>query len=166
MRYLFEIIIKIFKRILSLWKQLLWKISYGRGFKCGKLTFFYSRCRILIEHTGDLCIGNNCFFNNDCSINCLHKIEIGNNCIFGENVKIYDHNHKFRLNEDLYRKQPYTLGKIKIGNNCWIGSNVVILAGVSIGNNVVIGAGAVITTSISDNTLVIDKSNIVKYVIV
>lgn len=41
-------------------------------------------------------IGDNVFFNNGTSIAAKEKIEIGDNCIFGENVKIYDHNHVFK----------------------------------------------------------------------
>lgn len=161
MRYLFEMIVKIVKRIFSLWKQLWWKIAYGNGFKCGKRTFFYPGCHIMVEHTGILCIGYNCFFNHDCSINCLNNIKIGNDCIFGENVRIYDHNHKFNLSDGLFRSQPYTDGTVKIGNNCWIGSNVTILSNVTIGDNVVIAAGTVVAKSVPDNTLLMNKINIV-----
>lgn len=162
MRYIFEITIKILKRMNSLWKQLGWKMAYGNGFKCGRKTFFYPGCHIIIEHLGSLRIGNKCFFNHDCSINCLSEIEIGNDCIFGENVRMYDHNHKFNLEDGLFRNQPYTTGKIEIGNNCWFGSNVTILEGVAIGDNVVIGAGTVVVSSVPEKTLLIDKSNIVR----
>ena len=53
------------------------------------------------------------FFNNDCSITCLNKITIGANCLFGENVKLYDHNHKFRNENVKISEQGYTLGEIE-----------------------------------------------------
>ncbi|MBR4325856.1 MAG: acyltransferase [Bacteroidales bacterium] len=106
-------------------------------------------------------IGENCFFNNFCSINSLCKIEIGNNVIMGENVKIYDHNHKYKEHNVVINNQGFTCKPIKIGNNCWIGSNVTILKGVTIGDNCVIGAGCVIYKEVPSNTLVINKQDII-----
>ena len=109
---------------------------------------------------GELTIGENCFFNNQCSITCLGKIEIGSNNQFGEAVLIYDHNHNFRDKTQLVSNQGYTIGKIKIGNNCWIGSHVVILKDVTIGDNVVIGAGCIIHKSIPGNSVVMNNQNL------
>ena len=118
---------------------------------------FRDFCKILSGKDSVLEIGKNVFFNNGCSINCLIKIIIGNDCQFGEDVKFYDHNHRYRNSEININEQGYILGAIKIGNNCWIGSNVVILKGVEIGDNVVIGAGCIIHKSIPSNTTLISK---------
>lgn len=159
MKKIFIILEKIRKRILSNIKSFIWKILYGKDFKKGKNTFFYPLTHIVIDNKGNISIGDNCFFNRNCSINSMGKIKIGNDCIFGENVCIYDHNHKYKHEEELIRKQGYDIGKIEIGNNCWIGSNVVILKDVKIGNNVVIAAGTIVNKSIKDNTIVLDKKN-------
>lgn len=102
-------------------------------------------------------IGDNVFFNNYCSINAKDSITIGNDTIFGENVRIYDHNHTFSEKDILIRYQGYTVAPIIIGNNCWICSNVIILKGVTIGDNVVIGAGCVISTDIPSNSICRNK---------
>ena len=107
-------------------------------------------------------IGNNCFFNNSCSITSLCSIRIGNDCIFGENVHIYDHNHNFKDSSELIRKQGFSSAPVIIGNNCWIGTNVVILKGVTIGNNCVIGAGCVVYKTIPDNSLLLCNGEIRK----
>ena len=73
--------------------------------------------------------------------------------IFGENVKIYDHNHRFNQLKEL-RKQGFSNGSVVIGERCWISSNVTILKGTEIGNNCVIGAGCVISGKIPDDTIV------------
>lgn len=117
--------------------------------------------KILLGNSGSLGIGEKCFFNNNCSINCLGKIEIGNNNQFGENVLMYDHNHVYADKQKLISEQGYNTGIIKIGNNCWIGSNVVILKDVAIGDNVVIGAGCIIYKSIPANSIVINQQNLV-----
>lgn len=116
--------------------------------------------KILIGHNGRLTIGKNNFFNNGCSINCLGKIEIGDDNQFGENVSLYDHNHRYSDKEKLISAQGYKIGNIKIGNNCWIGSHVVILKDVEIGDNVVIGAGCVVYKSVSSDTVVINHQDL------
>jgi acetyltransferase-like isoleucine patch superfamily enzyme len=104
--------------------------------------------------SGKLLIGENNFFNNNCSINCLGQITIGKNNLFGENVKIYDHNHEFSdVNTEIYL-QGMKVDSVVIGSNCWIASNTVILNNVVIGDNVVIGANNLIYKSIPSNTVI------------
>jgi len=99
-------------------------------------------------------VGENCFFNNDCSLNALNSITIGSGCIFGENVRLYDHNHKFADSEKSIKEQGYTVKPISIGNHCWFGGNVTVLQGVQIGDNCVIGANCLIYKNIESNTVV------------
>lgn len=102
---------------------------------------------------GTLEMGKDVFFNNGCSINCQDFIKIGDNSLFGENVLIYDHDHKFNLNNDLVSELGYVSRKIIIDSNVWVGSNVVILKGVSIGKNSVIAAGSIVSKDIPENSL-------------
>lgn len=119
-----------------------------------KQTRFRKFCTITLDASGELIIGENTFFNNYCSLNCLGRITIGNNTLFGEGIKMYDHNHVFNKKDVILESQGMSIGQITIGNNCWIGSNCVILNNVVIGDNVVIGAGCIISASIPSNTLV------------
>lgn len=128
--------------------------------KFGKKINFRKRFNIVVGKNANIIIGNNCFFNNDCSINAKNHIQIGDNCIFGENVKIYDHNHRFNNKNLVIKEQGYSIGEIKIGNNCWIGSNVCILKGANIGDNVVISAGVVIDKEIGSNVIVRRKDEL------
>ena len=109
---------------------------------------------------GQLIIGNHVFFNNACSITCFHSVAIGNNCQFGEGVKFYDHNHRYKDSGQLISEQGYSTGGICIGENCWVGSNVIILKNVVIGDNVVISAGCVIFKSIPSNSIVYNNQNL------
>lgn len=154
-----EYFIKALNRIIGIINILCWKVLYGRRFCVGSNTFFYPGCHIMMEKNGNIQIGNNCFFNRNCSMTSLGTIKIGNDCIFGENVKIYDHNHKTDATGGLFRKQGYSIGKVEIGSNVWVGSDVVILSNVRVGNNVVIAAGSVVTKNISDNVILIQKRN-------
>ena len=136
------------------------KLKYRKQLSC-KITkiLFRSENKITILEKGSLKFNNSCFFNYGCHIFCMGKITIGENCIFGENVKIYDHNHIYNQKNKLIYQSGFKIKDIEIGNNCWIGSNVVILAGTKIGDNCVIGAGCVINGVIADNSIVKNSGN-------
>jgi len=118
---------------------------------------FRRYCHLMLSPGATLVIRSNVFFNNNCSINCLHSIEIGENTLLGEGVRLYDHNHKYsfspeqglKVKTDSFRKDA-----IRIGKNCWIGSNVTILKGVEVGDNVIIGANCLIHRSVPANSVV------------
>lgn len=133
------------------------KIFLKNRITFGKKTTFRKRFNVFVENNAKIEIGDNCFFNNDCSLNARNQIKIGNNTIMGENVKIYDHNHVFKDKNKKIVEQGFKSEKVSIGNNCWIGSNTVILKGVTIGDNVIIGAGCVISDNIKDNKIVRNK---------
>ncbi|MGI4885370.1 MAG: acyltransferase [Janthinobacterium lividum] len=111
-------------------------------------------CLLSLASDGLLTIGEGNFFNNGCSVTCINEIIIGDNNLFGENIKIYDHNHIFSNIEESIREQGFTKGSVVIGNNCWIGSNCVILNNVAIGDNVIIGANNLIYKSIPSNSII------------
>lgn len=90
----------------------------------------------------------------------MNHISIGTGTVFGENVKIYDHNHIYSNPVVLIKKQGYTSAPVHIGKHCWIGSNVTILKGVSIGDNCVVGAGCVIYKNVPANSIVVNKQEL------
>ena len=145
---------KIGYKINFVLKMLEYKLEYGELFTVGKAFSFRKRFTVNINENGKLVIGNHVFFNNDCSINCKGKITVGDFCIFGENVKIYDHNHRFSTYEKKILDQGYMIKSVQIGDNCWIGSNVVILPGANIKPNSIIGAGCVISGEIPEGVIV------------
>ena len=74
------------------------RISYNifsNNISVGKSFNFRRRFEINVVDGVTVKIGNTVFFNNGCTINAHQRVEIGGNCIFGEDVKIYDHNHIF-----------------------------------------------------------------------
>lgn len=105
-----------------------------------------------IYNKGIVDIGDNCFFNDGCSINCQKKIKIGNNVIFGQNVLIFDHDHDYK--NDINK---FITKEVKIGNNVWIGANVIVLKGTTIGDNVVVAAGTIVKEDIPSNKMVFNK---------
>jgi glycosyltransferase involved in cell wall biosynthesis len=126
------------------------KLTAGADVSIGKFCIF----NIL----GQLVLGNNVLFNNHSTLTCHQEIVIGDNSWFGEGVRFYDHNHKYKERNIPFTQQGYANGKIEIGNNVWVGSNAVILMNVTIGDGCVIGANNVVSKSLPPNTLVKSKS--------
>lgn len=118
----------------------------------GDKVFISDYCHFHSSGEG-LTIGFNTFFNRDCKIVSMGKIEIGENCLFGPNVGVYDHDHSFSQPGQLICKQGMNVGSIEIGSDVWIGANTVITKGVTIGNHVVVGANSVVTGSLESNGL-------------
>lgn len=141
-------------------KRILFKLIYGKKIKTSGKWTFRNRLNIMIKG-GLLELGEDVFFNNDCSLNVIDHVCIGDKCIFGENVKIYDHNHKFNMKDIPIKEQPLISKEVIIGNNVWIGSNVLILAGSKIGNNTVIAAGCVVSGEVNSDTIM-KRDNIVE----
>lgn len=155
-------ILKLRFHIIAFIKVLIYKLLFGKKFIIGKKSTFRRNFHVMIEDNGKVQIGSNVFFNNGCSLSSLKLIEIDDCTIFGENVLIYDHNHKFRKSDSSVKEQGYSIEEVKIGKNCWIGSNVVILKGVHIGDNSVIGAGCVIKEDIPANNIVTCNYNLIQ----
>ena len=105
----------------------------------------------VIVDAGQCIIGEQCFFNQNCSITCLHNIYIGDNCTFGNNLVIVDHDHNY------FDRNKFECGDVYVGENTWVGANVVILKDTHIGSGCIIGAGAVVKGTVPDNTIFIAK---------
>lgn len=135
-------------------KKCWYKICYGKKVKFGKHVTFRKGFTLVIEDGGKIEIGDNVFFNNYCSIVAKGNIKIGSGTIFGENVKIYDHNHRFADFDKPIKEQGYSVGEVVVGSHCWICSNVLLLKGANVGNNSIIGGGCIVNATISSNKVV------------
>ena len=81
---------------------------------------------IAVRNDAKLLIKDGCFFNRNISI------------VFGENVKIYDNDH--RVVNDITCRNIFDTKEITIGDYCWVGNDVNILKGSIIKNKTIIGA--------------------------
>ena len=97
---------------------------------------------------GNITIGENCFFNRNCSITSLKSVVIGKHCLFGNNLVIIDHNHIFDNNNEFSSYK-----EVIIGNNVWVGANVTILKGVKIGDGAIIASGSVVNKNVEPYTI-------------
>ena len=153
------LILKLKYHIIAILKQFGYRLLYGKRISWGAGTTFRSGFHLMIEGQWQVRIGDHCFFNHDCSINCLDQVEIGTGTICGEGVRIYDHNHRFSDATTPIKEQGYVTSPVQIGSHCWIGSNVVILRRARIGDHCVIGAGCVVNGIVADNTIVSSTQN-------
>ena len=97
-------------------------------------------------------IGNNSYFNMNCTFLDVCEIKIGDNVFVGPNTSFFTACHP--IHKD-YRYKGLEYGKpIVVKDNVWIGGNVVILPGVTIGEGAVIGAGSVVTKDVEEDTIV------------
>lgn len=156
MYILFNFFSKVYLRLKSKLVLFGYKLIYGKRFEYGKRIYFRNNFKIRIAKDAKLSIGSDNFFNSFCSINALECICIGNNNIFGENIHIYDHNHKISQSSWDY----YTKEKLIIGNHNWLGTNTIILKGSRINDNVVIGAGSIINFEVKSDSIYFKDSYI------
>ena len=145
------------RNVRSKLQLLSFRLIYKDKFITGSDCYVRKEFSVVIEDEGRVVLGDRCFFNNNCSVNSLCGITIGNDCIFGENVHIYDHNHRYKNMDIPINDQGFSYGEVVIGDNCWIGSNVVILKGVTIHNHSVIGAGSVVYKDVPENSIMINN---------
>ncbi|WP_225432900.1 MULTISPECIES: glycosyltransferase [Bifidobacterium] len=148
------ILIKAWYRFTGLMLKALYRVVYGRHMRWGKAFHMRRGFQATVENGGEIVIGDNVFFNNGCGLHARKRIEIGSETIFGENVHVYDHNHRFADPTVAIKEQGYSEAPVTIGRHCWIGSNVTILKGSTIGDNTVIGAGCVISGDIPADSVV------------
>lgn len=155
-------LIKLWYRFIGVLLKAIYKLIYGKSIRWGKALHFRKGLQLTAELGGTISIGDNVFFNNDCAVHAIDEIHIGDGTIFGENVRIYDHNHRFADADESIKGQGYSTAPVVIGKHCWIGSNVTIIKGASIGDNCVIGAGCVISEHIPNNTVVRLNQDLIK----
>lgn len=99
----------------------------------------------------NIIIGDNVFFNHNCSITAADSVIIGDNVTIANNVVIVDHDHVMDtvgVVQDRLTKAP-----VIIEDNAWIAANTTITKGVHIGTGAVVAAGAVVTHDVPAHTI-------------
>jgi maltose O-acetyltransferase len=100
-------------------------------------------------------IGDNCYFNFNCTFLDCAEIRIGNNAFIGPNVSFLTPIHPLLARERNVQVdengQNYMMEYCKpitVEDNVWFGGGVTVTPGVTIGHDSVIGAGSVVTKDI------------------
>jgi maltose O-acetyltransferase len=101
------------------------------------------------DYGANIHLGSSVFFNFNCVVLDVARVDIGDNVLIGPHVQIYTATHPL---DAATRRAGLELGKpIRIGSDVWIGGSAVINPGVSVGARSVIGAGSVVTRDIGED---------------
>jgi maltose O-acetyltransferase len=99
------------------------------------------------DYGSNIELGTRVFFNFNCVVLDVCRVQIGDYTLFGPGVQILTPLHPF--NAEQRRREEY--GRpIEIGSDVWVGGGALILAGVKVGSRTVIGAGSVVTRNLPD----------------
>ena len=97
-------------------------------------------------------IGDQVFFNFNCTLLDVCKITIGNRCLFGPNVQIYAATHPLDAST---RGSLLEFGQpVQIEDDVWIGGGAIVCPGIHIGARSIIATGAVVTKDVPADVLV------------
>lgn len=106
------------------------------------------------EYGVNIHVGNDVFFNYNCTLLDISPITLEDGVWLGANVTIATPCHPLIADERINRDYPdgyhdleYSK-PVRIQKNAWIASNVVICGGVTIGEGAIVGAGSVVTRDI------------------
>lgn len=115
----------------------------------GSRCVMHSGAVLVVFSEGEIILGNNISFNNNCEVYCSESIVIGDDTIISNNCVIRDSDlHKMISSEKPNNKS------IKIGKHVWVGTNSIILKGVTIGDGAVVAAGSVVVNDVPPGSLV------------
>lgn len=103
------------------------------------------------DYGTNITLGDQVFFNFNCTILDVAAVTIGSRTLFGPGVQVYTATHPLDYQE---RATGLEYAKpISIGEDVWVGGGAIICPGIRIGDRVVIGAGSVVTKDIPADTL-------------
>lgn len=98
------------------------------------------------DYGANITLGEQVFFNFNCTILDVTFVTIGSRSMFGPQVQLYTATHPLDAQE---RASGLEFARpIVIGDDVWVGGGAIICPGVSIGSRTVIGAGSVVTKDI------------------
>lgn len=97
------------------------------------------------DYGSNIFLGERVFFNFNCVVLDVCRVQIGDSTLFGPAVQIYTATHP--MNAELRRRQEFAK-PIEIGSDVWVGGGAIICPGVTISSRSVIGAGSVVTRDI------------------
>ena len=95
-------------------------------------------------------LGERVFFNFNCVVLDVCRVEVGSFTLFGPAVQIYTATHPFNAEQ---RRREESGKPIHIGSDVWVGGGAIILPGVRIGSRAVVGAGSVVTRDVPEGCL-------------
>jgi len=103
------------------------------------------------DYGTNITLGDQVFFNFNCTILDVTAVAIGSRTMFGPGVQLYTATHPL---DYLERAAGLEAAKpITIGEDVWVGGGTIICPGVTVGARTVIGAGSVVTKDLPADVL-------------
>src|SRR6478672_8266324 len=88
------------------------------------------------DYGSNIVLGSKCFFNFNCVVLDVMRVEIGSNVLVGPSVQIYSATHPISA---LERRTLVEFAKpVSIGSDVWVGGGAIICPGITIGDRSVI----------------------------
>ncbi|MEX2536696.1 MAG: sugar O-acetyltransferase [Trueperaceae bacterium] len=101
------------------------------------------------DYGSNIYLGSGVFFNFNCVILDVARVDIGDHVMFGPNVQVYTATHPM---DAATRRSGLEMAKpVYVGSDVWLGGSAIIAPGVMIGSRTVIGAGSVVTRDIPED---------------
>jgi len=136
--------------------------NIGRGFsvfmpgpgelRVGRNVEFRRNCRIELDHSSRVVIGDDTQLTYDVLIQCTGEVTIGSGCLFANGASVVDSKHSFRDHKKRLREQDLEFKKLTIGNDVWVATKATVAA--DVGDHAVVAAHAVVTKPVPPWTLV------------
>lgn len=112
----------------------------------GRTTDVWIEPPFFCDYGTNIVTGSKVFFNFNCVVLDVMRVEIGDHVLFGPAVQIYTATHPLDATE---RRGGLEFAKpVNIGSDVWVGGGAILCPGVTVGDRSVIGAGSVVTRSI------------------
>lgn len=105
-------------------------------------------CKIVVEESAYLTLGDHVIINNSTKLCCQHEIYIGNTTTISWDCQIFDTNFHYIMDQQGRIGQKY--GRIFIGENCWIGNRCTIQKNTYLNNLSTLASNSLINRNFSD----------------
>ncbi|MEX0883770.1 MAG: sugar O-acetyltransferase [Cyclobacteriaceae bacterium] len=126
------------------------EISWELFGKVGKE--FWIEPPFYCDYGYNISVGDQVFFNFNCTILDVTPVIIGDRCFFGPNVHIYAATHPI---DAKLRGAMLEFGQpVSIGSDVWVGGAAILCPGITIGDRSIIAAGAVVTKDVPQDSMV------------
>src|SRR4051812_1904081 len=97
------------------------------------------------DYGSNIHLGERVYFNFNCVVLDVCRVEVGDFTLFGPAVQIYTGTHPL----DAEQRRTREFAKpVVVGSDVWVGGGAILCPGVRIGSKTVIGAGSVVTKDI------------------
>jgi len=81
-------------------------------------------------------------------------VQIGRNCFFTNEIRVYSHKHEIPPRSKPVRSKKIIPEGVTIGEDVFIGARAIILSGVKIGRGSIVAAGSVVTKDVEEYSFI------------